>query len=68
MPEEERRVVLVPGQIVERVRGPAQHVQAGPHAVRVVPERVDPVLLGHEQGVALRLLDEPDEEGHRRVL
>ncbi len=68
MPKEERPVIRMAGEVVERVRCAAQHVQAGAHGVGVVAQRVHPVLLRHQQRVALRLLDEADEQGDRRVL
>ncbi len=68
VPKEERAVVWMAGEVVERVGCAAQHVQAGAHGVGVVAQRVHPVLLRHEQGVALSLLDEADEQGDRRVL
>lgn len=68
VPKEERAVVRMAGEVVERVRCAAQHVQAGAHGVGVVAQRVHPVLLRHQQGVALSLLDEADEQGDRRVL
>ena len=55
-------------QVVKRVGRPSQHVQACAHAVRVVPQCVHPVLLRHNQGVGLSLLDEPDQEGDCGVL
>ena len=61
-------VVLVPGQLVQGVGRPPQHVQAGAHALGVVAKRVDAVLLRHNHRVVLHLLDKADQEGDTRVL
>jgi len=61
-------VVLVSGQVVQGVGGSPQHVQAGPHGVRIVPQCVDAVLLSHNQGVGLGLLYEADQEADGVVL
>ena len=66
--DEHLPVVRVAGQVVEGVGRPPQHVQAGPHRVRVVTERVNAVLLRHEQRVGLGLLDEADEKADRVLL
>jgi len=58
----------MPRQIIERVGGAPQHVEARAHGVGVVPQRVDAVLLRNQERVALRLLDEPDQERDRGVL
>ena len=61
-------VVVMSCQVIKRVGRPSQHVEAGAHAVRVVPQCVHPVLLGDNQGVGLSLLDEANEEGDCGVL
>jgi len=61
-------VVLVPGEVVQGVGGPPQHVQTGPHGVRVVPQCVDSVLLSHNQRVGLGLFDEANQEADGVVL
>ena len=61
-------VVLVSGQVVQSVGGAPQHVQAGPHGVWIVPQCVDPVLLGHDQSIGLGLLYEANEEADSVVL
>ena len=66
--DEHCTVVRVPGQLVEGVGGPPQHVQAGAHTVRVVPQSIDPVLLRHHQSVGLRLLDEADQQTNSVLL
>merc|ERR1719411_473361 len=61
-------VVLVPGEVVQGVGGPPQHVQTGPHGVRIVPQSVDPVLLSHNQRVGLSLFYEANQEADGVVL
>ena len=55
LPEEDHLVVLVSGQVVERVGGATEHVEGGSHGVGVVPQRVHAVLLGHHHSVVLSL-------------
>ena len=63
-----RRVVAVSTEVVERVGGAPEHVQTGAHAIRVVSQRVDTVLLRHHHRVRLGLLDEADEQADCGVL
>ena len=65
---EQSLVVVMSCQVVKRVGCPSEHVQAGAHAVRVVAQCIHTVLLSHDQGVGLGLLNEADEEVNCCVL
>ncbi len=49
------RVVRMARQVGQRVGRAPQHVQAGAHALGVVAQRVDPVLLRHHHRIVLNL-------------
>jgi len=65
LPGQQRDVVNVLAELIQGAGGAAKHVQAGTHAVGVVPQSVDSVLLSDHQSILFGLLDEAQQERDR---